>query len=524
MAKSKKITLGILSVVAVTVPVGAVTFDMIWDLYLKKTPNDSIENLYLEETRNGHEKEKPADKTDKKPADKTDKKPADKTDKKPADITHKKPTEPIKEKRIEPFPYDVKKTKTWKIIPKDFDFSKITKIPWRAFEHLEKLPDDADFSNIEEIGGYAFKNLKKLPENVNLWKLESVSRGAFESLREFPKNIKLSNLKNISALAFMRMTKLPEYFALPRLERVYDEEPDFIKGIRKDREAFSSITNLPKGLMVNAYASYDNISRLFKTAELNDQVKDMVGESIEKRKKLKEPIRTTNDENFPYDVKQTQNWKKIPEGFDFSKIKKIPWMAFDKLETLPPDVDFSNIEEIGGYAFRHLKKLPENIDFLHLRKIGRVAFWSLRSLPRIADFSQVTHIGTGAFNTIEYLPENIDVRKVKVIGRNAFWSLRKFPKNIKFSHLETLGVYAFMRIRELPENFTLQRLENIDDSEPEFLHGVRMIRSVFPYLTHLPKVFRINPHADYNRIYKLFKTTELRNQMRKWLKPWESRN
>ena len=194
----------------------------------------------------------------------------------------------------------------------------------------------------------------------------------------------------------------------------------------------------------------------------------------------------TDNEDFPYDARQTSKWKTIPEGFDFSKIKKIPHQAFYHLKTLPDDVDFSNVTVVNDHAFMYLKKLPENIDF-----------------------SKVRAIFEGAFSGLEELPENIDFSGVDKIGPFAFPDLKKFPKNIDFSNVRYIYGGAFPEIRELPEGFDLSNFSLLDKMYENLL--------VFPKVKELPKGFKINPEASFEEIWPLFRK-ELMEKIRPLIK------
>ncbi|CAM9127668.1 hypothetical protein [Mycoplasma todarodis] len=214
-----------------------------------------------------------------------------KTSKNKATEKPSKPSIKIKHTNNKDFPYDVWQTKYWKTLPKEFDFSKIKRIPSEAFYNLEYLPDDVDFSNVEiissraffrlkelpenivfssvkEILPKAFRLLKRLPENIDFSSVEIIYTAAFRDLEKFPKNIDFSNVYFLYPAVFPEIKELPEGFNLSKL-RLLNKNYNMI--------AFPSVTKLPKGFKINPEASYKEIRILF-IDKLMQQIKPLIKE------------------------------------------------------------------------------------------------------------------------------------------------------------------------------------------------------------------------------------------------------
>ncbi len=220
--------------------------------------------------------------------------------------------------------------------------------------------------------------------------------------------------------------------------------------------------------------------------------------------------------NFPYDVKTTSKWTKLPKDFDFSRISHIPAGAFKNLKELPESFDFSKVTSIGEEAFQkltsipikknafanvktiaqrafaNLKQLPNGNMFANVETMGEGAFYELRSLPSKTTFNKLTTIGEGVFHNLKYLPIGIKFPEVRTIGIGAFGMIDSWTEGVEFPKVETIGEGAFYNLKETPNGLDFSNVTSIGA-------GAFYSLSALPSNTNLSKVKSI----EYNAFYSL---------------------
>ncbi|CAM9100203.1 leucine-rich repeat protein [Mycoplasma todarodis] len=221
--------------------------------------------------------------------------------------------------------------------------------------------------------------------------------------------------------------------------------------------------------------------------------------------------------NFPYDVKTTSKWTKLPKDFDFSRISHIPNGAFKNLKELPENFDFSKVTSIGEEAFEKLTSIPiKKNAFANVKTIGKRAFLGLRQLPNGNMFANVERIEEGAFYVLESLPSNTNFNKLTIIGSGAFHNLKHLPLGIKFPEVKTIGMGAFGMLSSWTEGVEFPKVETIEDGAfyhlkeiPDGLNfskvtsiGVGAFYSLnaLPAKADLNKVKTIGDNAFYNLV------------------------